>query len=43
MFGLDKKEFATFIEKLEEIEYVTVDKNHVKIADGYDEFHTLFV
>ena len=43
MFGLDKKEFTTFIEKLEEIEYVTVDKNHVKIADGYDEFHTLFV
>lgn len=43
IFGLDKKEFTRFIEKLEEIEYVTVDKNHIKVADGYDDFHTLFI
>lgn len=43
MFGLDKAEFIKFIEKLEEIEYITVDKNHIKVVEGYKEFHTLFV
>jgi tetratricopeptide (TPR) repeat protein len=43
MFGLDDVEFTKFIDKLREIEYLTMDGNHIKIIEGYDDFHTLFV
>ncbi|MBO7718903.1 MAG: hypothetical protein J6S29_01995, partial [Methanosphaera sp.] len=43
IFGLDNTEFTAFIEKLEEIGYISMDKNHLKLAEGYDKFHTLFV
>ena len=43
MFGLDKTEFLKFIKRLEEIGYITIDKNRIKIVDGYKDFHTLSV
>ncbi|MDO5825281.1 MAG: hypothetical protein Q4Q22_02785, partial [Methanosphaera sp.] len=43
MFSLDKTEFMEFIKRLKEIGYITIDKNRIKIVDGYKDFHTLFV
>ena len=41
--AIDKKEFKTFIEKLEKIGHIKIEKNQIKLNKEYKKFHNVII